>query len=138
MFNSVYKPKTMAIIIKTSDPEGLKRLIYQTIDNGGLQTWARRGRSEQITHRVNGGQWDDLAWFTTRDIVPNNQELIFCIGFPADSELNRVRDIYGVYHGRFTERLLIQFHRNLSAAISTALPRNYETIPLAILNRLNA
>lgn len=125
----------MAIIIKTTNPQKLKDLIYKELDAGNLRTWKRRGKTEEITHYTSEGQWDDKAWLTPR--IAAEDKLVFNINFPDNADLNQVRVIYGIYHGRFIERLVTNFYKELSNAYALSKPSDNDKMTEPIRKRLN-
>lgn len=104
----------MAIIIQTNNPAKLLKAIKEAIDEGNVQTWSYDSDGD-FTH--NPEQWNKKAWLRPK-IYTN--ELKLGIIPPKDTKISR--SVYGIYHGRFIEMLLVHFDTEFSNAIATALP----------------
>ena len=126
----------MAIIIETTNAAKLLKEIYEKIDDQTIRTWARMGRSAKLTHVTSSAQYAELAWFTPKRIT-DEATLIFAINFPEDTEPDRARGLYAIYHGRFTEMLLSHAHYGFSLSYTTAKPKPYDEMPVRIRAVLN-
>lgn len=102
----------MAIIVKTNNPAGLLRAIRQAIDDSRVETWSY-DRDGDFTHTP--AQWKSRAWLRPKT-YPG--ELRFGIIKPQHVTLSTL--IYGVYHGRFIEMLLVHFDNSFTLASATA------------------
>jgi hypothetical protein len=126
----------MAVIAFTNNPGNLRTAFLNALRDGELETWALKPQStDQITHTT--GQWDNLAWFVPVPSTQNNA-VIFKIYFPTNVDLEQVRNIYGMYHGRLTEILIRRFHTYFTDITATGKPKDYETLANAVRERLNA
>lgn len=107
----------MAVIVKTSNPAGLLAAIRKAIDDGHVETWSYDSDGD-FTHTPE--QWKRKAWM--RPSIPSSQsgEIRFYILHNRD--VNMTRTIYGVYHGRFIEMLLMHFDTLFQTATATAMP----------------
>ncbi|MGP8216552.1 MAG: hypothetical protein ACLQQ4_13375 [Bacteroidia bacterium] len=106
----------MAIIIKTNNPTELLSAIRKAIDEKAISTWSYDADGD-FTHT---GQWKSQAWFRPK-IYQN--ELRFGLLGPKDTTMTSL--LYGIFHGRFTEMLLIHF----DSKISSINPTVYKTEP---------
>jgi|ERR1051326_397473 hypothetical protein len=102
----------MAIIVKTNNPSGLLSSIHKAIDDNKVETWSY-DREGDFTHTPS--QWKGQAWLRPRTYAG---ELRFGIIKRQDVELSKL--IYGVYHGRFIEMLLVHFDNSFTFASATA------------------
>jgi len=102
----------MALIIKTTDPSGLLKAIKSAIDNKHIETWSYDSDGD-FTHTP--PQWFEKAYLRPKIAVG---ELQFGIVGSKNGKLTA--EIYGVYHGRFIEMLLIHFNDKFSTASATA------------------
>jgi hypothetical protein len=130
------KNNRMAIMIDTKDPEGLLNLIYNEIDEENIRTWGRIGKSQQLTHITSSGQYEYLASFSPKKSA-GIDKLVFLINFPADTDRNRVRGLYAIYHGRFVEMLLGHFYRHFSSLAVPSKPQLYDVMTPEIRAVLN-
>lgn len=103
---------SMAVIIKTNNPLELLSLIKQEISSKNIENWSYDCDGD-FTHTSD--QWKSKAWFIPA-IRPG--ELRF--GILANKKFKMTDKIYGVYHGRFTEMLLLNFDNKFSNAIATS------------------
>lgn len=110
----------MAITVTTPTPNDLLASIKKAIDAGHIQTWAYDNDGD-FTHSAQ--QWNRLAWL--RPSIATGA-LVFSIlprkGVPISKE------VYGIYHGRFIEMLLVHFDERFSDASSSALPAWADTV----------
>ncbi|MCX6168663.1 MAG: hypothetical protein NTX65_04965 [Ignavibacteriales bacterium] len=91
----------MALLISTSTPENLLKLIKKTIDDKAVDTWTY-DKDGDFTHTP--PQWKNKAWL--RPSIQSNI-LKFIIVSPENVILTK--EVIGVYHGRFIEMLLVHF-----------------------------
>lgn len=103
----------MAVSVETPDPGGLLAAIKAAIDAGRIQTWAYDSDGD-FTHSAQ--QWNRKAWLRPR---VGFGVLTFSILGPRGQGVSR--EIYGIYHGRFIEMLLIHFDQRFSGAQASAL-----------------
>lgn len=102
----------MAVIIKTTNPSGLLASIKKSIDTKKIETWSYDSDG-YFTHTPE--QWKFKAWFKAKEY---QGELRFGIFAPKDTNMSKM--IYGLYHGRFIEMLLIHFDTDFSDVMATA------------------
>jgi hypothetical protein len=96
----------MAILITTSDPQGLLDLIKKAIDDKQVVTWSY-DRDNDFTHETE--QWSRKAWLKPH---VGSGELKFIILGQRDVILTKV--VKGIYHGRFIEMLVTHFDSKFS------------------------
>jgi hypothetical protein len=89
----------VAISIDCSDPSGLLAELRKLIDQGTIATWQVFGNGE-LTHKP--PQYYLQAWFKPF-LLPDR--LVFGIQDRKDQYLTRT--LYGLYHGRLTEALIV-------------------------------
>lgn len=104
----------MAIRVDTPNASALLSAIKETIDRGHIRTWSYDGDGD-FTHTAD--QWNLKAWL--RPTVQSGT-LTFTIVTPKGQRLSK--EIYGIYHGRFIEMLLVHFDEWFSDARATAMP----------------
>ncbi len=102
----------MAIRVVTSQPQALLVAIKQAINQGRVETW-RYDKDGDFTHTP--PQWVNKCWLRPRI---GAGELVFTTVPPQGIGLSK--EIYGVYHGRFIEMLLVHFDSHFSDADATA------------------
>lgn len=110
----------MTIIVETNNPAKLLKAIKEAIDEGNVQTWSYDSDGD-FTHDTE--QWNNKAWLRPK-IYTN--ELKFGILSPKDTRISK--PVYGIYHGRFIEMLLVHFDTEFSKAIGTAMPTAMDVI----------
>ena len=111
----------MAVIVKTGKPSELLADIYKAIDNDKIATWLSDD-DKDLTHEPL--QWKNKAWFRPKVYAG---ELRF--GLLGPKGVTMSKEIYGVYHGRLIEMLLIHFDDQFSNVSGTAKkfePDNFE------------
>jgi hypothetical protein len=92
-----------------NDPEKLVADIHRGIANGDIATWEETSRGS-FTHSPSSGQWKNKAWF--RPVV-GVDGVTFNIIRPKGGNVSK--EVYAVYHGRFSEMLLAHFDNRLSS-----------------------
>jgi hypothetical protein len=102
----------MAIVVKTNDASGLLDNIIKAIEASKIETWSYK--DGYFTHSPE--QWRYKAWFKPQIL---SGELKFGIYPPKDKTISS--SIYGVYHGRFIEMMLVHFDKEFSNIYATAL-----------------
>jgi hypothetical protein len=108
------------IAVSTSDPAGLLRRIKSRIDDKDIVTWAYDADGD-FTHSAD--QWNLKAWL--RPTIGTNR-LSFGILRPGNTELTKL--IYGIYHGRFGEMLLVHFDEQISSIELSANLRHPDSL----------
>jgi len=104
----------MAVTINTPNPSSLLNSIKRAIDTREIQTWTY-DKDGDFTHSAQ--QWNRQAWLRP-SIAPG--ALILNILGPEGEPISK--EIYGIYHGRFIEMLLVHFDEQFSNADATAMP----------------
>lgn len=102
----------MAIIIKTSNPQGLLMAIRKAIDDGHVTTWSYDDDGD-FTHTPD--QYNRKAWLRPESSAG---ELKFGIVYPQT--VKKTKFIYGIYHGRFIEMLLVHFNSSFTLVSATS------------------
>jgi len=109
----------MALHIQTTNsitPDALWNYILKQIKKGEIDTW-ETDADEDLTHIPY--QWYREAWFRH---YPDDNELIIGIIARRDKKMSKV--IYGLYHGRFAEMLLIHFDTLIKEIKISSYPEN--------------
>lgn len=93
----------MALHIRTSQipSEELLDLIRTKIREGRIDTW---NVDIDGDFSCASPQWGGQAWFR---VASSSNELI--LGIIGRKDVRMTKNIYGIYHGRFTEMLLTYF-----------------------------
>jgi hypothetical protein len=102
----------MSVHIPTSSPKQLLSSIKVKIDKGEIRTWSY-DKDGDFTHTPD--QWKNKAWLRPRDVAG---ELVLGIVAPKGTTLSK--EVYGVYHGRFIEMMLVHFDADIARATATA------------------
>ena len=103
----------MALTAFTKDPTDLLSSIKQAIDEEKVDTWAYDSMGD-FFHTT--GQWKGKAWFR-----PSAQQGMLAFGLIGQKGVPMTRLVYGVYHGRFIEMLLVHFDAQFDNVSATAL-----------------
>jgi hypothetical protein len=103
----------MAVHVETRDPSGLLAAFKAAVNAGRIRTWAYDSDGD-FTHSAE--QWNRRAWLRPH---VGSGVLTFTILGPQGQAVSR--EIYGIYHGRFIETLLIHFDQQFGGARATAL-----------------
>lgn len=104
----------MAIRVLTDNPSRLLAAIKKAIDVGDVETWTYDDDGD-LTHSPK--QWENLAWLRPST---GADRLVFNIIKQQDVAMSM--EVYGVYHGRFMEMLLVHFDALFTIAYATAMP----------------
>lgn len=113
----------MALIVKTSNPQGLLTEIKKAIDSNSIQTWSYDSDGD-FTHIPE--QWKFKGWMSPKILIG---ELHF--GFLGNQEVVTTKLIYAIYHGRFAEMLLNHFDDKFSSVQATSMPTDLDRIKLS-------
>ena len=91
----------MAVIVYSSNPEGLLKRIEKDIRDGTIRTWAIQKHG--ITHLAD--QWAERGWF-----VPSitKDALRFELNLLKNEEM--VNYVLGVYHGRLIQMIMAHYY----------------------------
>lgn len=111
----------MAVIVSTSDPQGLLAAIKKNINQNVVATWSYDTDGD-FTHTAE--QWKNKAWLRPR--VEDDGRLVMNILTPRSATLSTT--IYAIYHGRFIEMLLAHFDGKFTRASATAMPTSNDSI----------
>jgi hypothetical protein len=103
------------IRVFASNPQELLTAIGKAIADGEIATWQATSQGS-FTHTAASGQWKNKEWF--RPSV-DDKGIVFNIIRPKGGNVSK--EVYAVYHGRFSEMLLAHFDADLSAIRLTAL-----------------
>ena len=102
------------IVVVTSSPKKLLRLIREAIEQSAIETWSYDSDGD-FTHSP--PQWVHRAWLRPQLLAGRlNLTIVAPQGAPITSPA------YAVYHGRFIEMLLAHFDGHFERAWATALP----------------
>ncbi len=103
----------MALYVHTSKPRTLLAAIRKAIDNGKVTTWSYDRDGDFIHDRP---QWRGRAW-----LRPSVQDGMLRFGLFGQRGTPMAKAVYGVYHGRFMEMLLMHFDGMFSNIEATAV-----------------
>jgi len=104
----------MALKFITPAPSALLAAFKKGIDDKKIVTWSYDSDGD-FTH--NTDQWRNKAWL--RPIIKNGQ-LAFGTLKPKNSTVTW--EIYGVYHGRMIESMIVHCHDLFSEGTASAQP----------------
>lgn len=102
----------MALRVGTSQPSSLLAAIKKAIDEKRVETWSYDSDGD-FTHTP--PQWFRKAWLRPK---VEYGALVFNIIKPQNSSISK--EVYGVYHGRFIEMLLVHFDSSFTTAEASA------------------
>jgi hypothetical protein len=102
----------VAIILNVSEPSQLLQRIRSGVVERKIETW-KCDADGDFTHVP--PQWMDKAWFRPV-LMPGS--LIF--GLVGVNQIKMSKGVYGVYHGRFIEMLLMHFDNDFSSVTATS------------------
>jgi hypothetical protein len=111
----------MAIHFKTTEPKRLLATYKKAIDDGHIKTWSY-DEDGDFTHTAE--QWLRKAWLRPK-IIPG-QELIFYILAPRETRMSS--EVYGIFHGRFIESMLVHCDRIFIDASASAMPESGDVV----------
>jgi hypothetical protein len=104
----------MAVTVVTSSPKALLDAFKKAINERRIQTWAYDSDGD-FTHSAQ--QWNRAAWMRPSF---GTGGLVFTIVAPQGKQISK--EVYGIYHGRLIETLLVHFDNQFSTANASALP----------------
>jgi hypothetical protein len=104
----------MALYSLTDDPKALLSSFKKAIDEGHVTTWAYDADGD-FTHTAT--QWKGLAWLRPSTIAGQLR-----LNTLKPQGKNITWEVYGIYHGRFIESMIIHCHGLLTNAQATPSP----------------
>jgi hypothetical protein len=110
----------MALRAFTDDPRKLLEAFRSGIEDGKISIW-RTDKDGDFT--LVSQQWGGRAWM--RPVVLDDRLLFNIIGSKKEP---MSKTIYGVYHGRLAQSLLIHFDKLMSTVSATALGTSGDNI----------
>lgn len=110
----------MSINFTTNNPRELLASFKKAIDNKKVVTWSYDNQGD-FTHDVD--QWKNKAWL--RPEIQSSQ-LVFNIIRPQNGKISS--EVYGVYHGRIIESLLVHCDKLFTDGIASSLPRTGDLV----------
>ena len=102
----------MAIRVSTSQPNSLLAAIKKAIDSKHVETWSYDSDGD-FTHAPT--QWANKAW-----LRPKIQSGALVLNILNPQGVSLSKEVYGVYHGRFIEMLLVHFDDQFGDAVASA------------------
>lgn len=119
----------MAILLKVDNPSDFLKKIYADIDDKSIDTW-KYNEKGNFTHSTE--QWFNEAWINPVLFDhPNYKIYNLCFRFVPSKKYDKKKygEIYGIYHGRFAEMLIIHYPKNVKALRLTPCPlENYDIV----------
>jgi hypothetical protein len=103
----------MAVRAFTDEPKELLSAIKKAIAEGVIETW-RIDSDGDLTHT--SAQWGGRAWMRPKVL---EDRLLFNI--VASNKEKMSKTLYGFYHGRLIQTLLIHFDNRMKTVSATAL-----------------
>jgi len=97
----------------TTDPSGLLAAIYSAIDKKHIETWSYDDKGD-FTHSVS--QWRFQAWMR-----PFKAKTALNLGIIGRADRGLTKEVYGIYHGRFNEMMLVHFDEQFTSSLTSAL-----------------
>jgi hypothetical protein len=102
----------MAVRAYTENPDALLSAIKKEVASGAITTWIIDNDGD-LTHASK--QWTRKAWMRPKIL---EDRLLFNIIGRKEEKMSRT--VYGVYHGRLIQTLLIHFDSMIETAVATA------------------
>lgn len=102
----------MAVRAYTDHPDALLSAIKKKVASGAITTWVIDGDGD-LTHASR--QWTQRAWMRPKVL---EDRLLFNIIGTEEGKMSKT--VYGVYHGRLIQMLLIYFDDMVKTAVATA------------------
>jgi hypothetical protein len=103
----------MAVRAYTDHPDALLSAIKKKVASGAITTWIIDADGD-FTYAPE--QWIQKAWMRPKVL---EDRLLFNIIGAKEGKMSR--NIYGVYHGRLIQMLLIHFDDMIRTAVATAV-----------------
>jgi hypothetical protein len=103
----------MAIVFYTAAPKVLLDAIYKAIDEGDIDNWVSEPDGDLTIEQE---EWHQEAWL--RPFVFSG---MLQFGLVGKRGVMMTKSIYGVYHGRFIEEILVHFDDKFSTVTATAI-----------------
>lgn len=110
----------MAVRVYCNNPHELLESIRTAINTGKVETW-KVDSDGDFTHSPT--QWAHLAWMRPKIF---DDHITFNILGAKTKKMSKM--VYGVYHGRFIEMMLVHFDRQFTRASATALPTSSDVV----------
>jgi len=110
----------MAVRAFTTDPEKLLSALKVAIAEGVIETW-RIDADGDLTHTSE--QWSRRAWMRPKVL---DDRLLFNIIASKNEKMSKT--VYGIYHGRLIQTLLVHFDRQIDTVAATALATTGDSI----------
>jgi hypothetical protein len=113
----------MAISFDTNDPQRLLNDFKKAIDRNAVETWTY-DKDGDFTHTPD--QWKNEAWL--RPVIYPGR---LVMNFLGNNSKKTTKVVYGVYHGRFIESMLMHCDKLFTNAHASALATNSDFINTA-------
>lgn len=110
----------MALYFYTENPELLLETFNDNISRGDIETWDTNTKG-YFTHTAR--QWQNRAWLKPK--IEESRLALYIIP-PKGVWISSV--VYGVYHGRFVEAMLVHCDTLFSRSEATALPTREDKV----------
>ncbi|GBR02126.1 hypothetical protein AA0229_1613 [Gluconobacter cerinus NRIC 0229] len=110
----------MAVRVYCNNPHELLESIRTAINTGEVETW-KVDSDGDFTHSPT--QWAHLAWMRPTIF---DDHIAFNILGTKTKKMSKM--VYGVYHGRFIEMMLVHFDLQFTRASATALPTSSDFV----------
>jgi hypothetical protein len=110
----------MALYFLTGTPKNLLEAFKAAIDAGHIKTWAYDTAGD-FTHSAT--QWNKEAW-----LKPTLEKDRLTLNILPPKNKTITWEIYGVYHGRFIESMIIHCNQFFTQGIATSKPATGDTI----------
>jgi hypothetical protein len=108
------------LTFETTTPNKLLAEFKKAIDDGKVKTWSYDGEGD-FTHTPE--QWRGKAWL--RPVVATGRLTMKFLG--KKSEVT-TKEVYGIYHGRFIESMLVHCDGLFTQGYASALPTGVDSI----------
>ena len=110
----------MALYFVTEEPKQLLTAFNNFIKGERLKAWSI-DKEGDFTHTAS--QWEGRAWLTP--VIESGQLAIYIIN-PLNEKISAA--VYGIYHARFIESMLIYCDDLFSSVAASALPQGRDSV----------
>ena len=110
----------MAIVITTGKPKTLLAAIKDGVRAGTIANWIVDSDGD---FTLSSDEWRHKAWLRPR---VTDDGIVFNILAPKQSTISKT--VYGIYHARIVQTLLIHFDAEFQSARATAMPVSLDKV----------
>jgi hypothetical protein len=110
----------MAIYFESANPAALLAAFKDAIDKKKVVTWSY-DKDGDFTHTPE--QWKNRGW-----LRPSSSSGRLTMSFLGTSDQVTTWEVYGIYHGRFIESMMVHCHSMFNDARAPSQPASSDSI----------